>query len=209
MNKLEVQDLGKKFFRKWVFRNLNFEADSRQTLLLKGSNGSGKSTLLRILSGQLAPNEGKIKLTVQGRSVSIEQWYKYVSWTGPYLELFPDLSLLEMTHLHFRFKDCLLKEPKEILSRIGLEAAYDKPIKFLSSGMLARFKNALALFSRSEILLLDEPTGNLDTENVNLLFNWLDEFGKDRIIIFASNDTRDFSRFQNEIDLSKIACMPN
>lgn len=202
MNKLEVQNLGKKFYRQWVFRNLTFEADSETPLLITGANGSGKSTLTRILSGQLLPDEGNATLILNSRKISPETIYREISWSAPYLELYPDLELRESLELHFRFKENLLGTVPAFLEKIALQKSAEKPLRNLSSGMLARLKNALAVFSRSTLLLLDEPTGNLDEENVERLFEWLAAFGKGRIIVFVSNDNRDFSRFSKRIDLS-------
>ena len=204
MNRLEVQDLGKKFYRQWVFRNLSFEADSDSPLLVTGTNGSGKSTLTRILAGQLLPDEGTVKLILNGNLISPETIYREVSWAAPYLELYPDLELGEAVELHFRFKENLLGNIPAFLNKISLQKSAEKPLRNLSSGMMARLKNALAVFSRSSLLLLDEPTGNLDEENVSRLFEWISEFNTDRIIIFVSNDNRDFPRFSKKLDLSSL-----
>ena len=72
--------------------------------LLVGHRGVGKSTLLRILCGQLTPSRGKMQMKVSGKEVKADDHYKYVSWTGPYLEIVEELTINEFLAFHFRFK---------------------------------------------------------------------------------------------------------
>lgn len=62
-----LQDIGKKFYGRWLFREIKQELKAGERLALVGSNGSGKSTLLRIIAGQMNPSEGKVIYQAQGK----------------------------------------------------------------------------------------------------------------------------------------------
>ena len=198
---LEVSNVSQKFIRSWVFKDISFELTAGDRLLLTGSNGSGKSTLMRILAGQLTPSKGSVSLKVKGETLPPEVFYRHICWTGPYFDLYADLTLEETLHLHFQFKDCLLPDPKDIIQELKLTTHARKALKNYSSGMLQRVKVGLTLFTKGALLLLDEAGSNLDPDNADYLFSKIDEFQNDRILIFASNTPSEFERFEKRIDL--------
>lgn len=200
ISSLVAKDIGKKFYRNWIFKNLSFELSRGEKLLLTGPNGSGKSTLLRIIAGQLTPTKGTLTFAAGKRLLPPEAYYRHLSWAGPYMDLYPDLTLKEAIKLHFRFKKPLISE-KEIPDRLRLSEHLDKPLRHFSSGMLHRVKTGLAIFSHSRLLLLDEATTNMDQTNSDLVFEWLEELQGDRILIFASNNQAEFGRFEKRLDL--------
>ena len=200
MGRLEAKGIGKRFHRNWVFKNVNLTLDQGERLLLTGSNGSGKSTLMRILAGQLSPTQGDISFYHQGKKVEPENWYRYLIWSGPYMDLYPDLTLAETIRMHFRFKNPLLP-PAEIISRLNLQAHKDKELRHFSSGMLHRVKVGLAIFSHCELLLLDEATTNMDRENSDLVWALVQEFQEGRAMVWASNRESEFGWFELRLDL--------
>jgi ABC-type multidrug transport system ATPase subunit len=175
MTKFEVHGLGKRFFRHWVFRNLEFSIQEGERVLLCGDNGSGKSTLMRILSGQLTPSEGTLQLFVDGKEIDPELYYRHLSWSGPYMELYTDLTLKEAIELHASFRP-MLAAPKEVLKLLQLEDHVNKLLKHFSSGMLHRVKVGLAILTKSRLLLLDEATTNMDAGNSQLVVDLMDRY---------------------------------
>ena len=205
MYTLEVDKVGKKFYRKWIFRDVSFRLKAGESLLLRGPNGSGKSTLLRILAGQLSPSEGSVRFFRNDEPVPSPQMYQYLSWTGPYLDLYGDLNLSEAVKLHFRFKQCLLDKPDQVITELNLQKQKQKPLRTFSSGMIQRLKVGLALYADSPLLLLDEPGSNLDEENTTFILNKIREFQTDRILIFVSNNPGEFSSFERQLELKSRA----
>lgn len=195
---LEANGLGKKYHRHWVFRGVSFTLHSGERLLLTGPNGSGKSTLMRVLAGHLTPTEGQCHLSRGGNSISPEHFHREIAWTGPYIELFPEFTLRESIHLHFSFRKPLCEQ---VATELRLENHLDKELRNFSSGMLARLKAGLALFSDSSLLLLDEPTANMDPENAALFFELLHRYQNNRIVIFASNTPEEYGRFDRNLEL--------
>ncbi len=197
---LEGKDVGQRFHKQWVFKNVNFKLSSGDRLLITGANGSGKSTLFRILSGQLAPTKGTIHFHQKGTLLDPGKWFSHISWSGPYMDLYPELSLKEAFKMHFNFRTSILPQ-EEILDRLRLLEHQNKELRHFSSGMLHRVKVGLALFSESEILLLDEATTNMDEENSQLIWNLAREFQQDRILVWASNRITEFDWFEMRLDL--------
>lgn len=201
---LSIDKVGKQFYRNWLFRQLSLELGPGDSLALIGHNGSGKSTLLRIIASQMIPTEGKVTLQMNGKPVPANQMYQHLSWSAPYVGLFPELTLREQFRLQARFRSMLLPET-EFLSALALANEADKPLRFYSSGMLQRAKVGLALFAKSELLLLDEPTSNMDEGNAALIQELLSSFQGDRILVLASNLEREFGNINRQIHLGKKA----
>jgi ABC-type multidrug transport system ATPase subunit len=202
MNQLLVESVSKKYHRTWIFRDLSFSLSEGQSLILTGPNGSGKSTLLRILAGRESPSEGKVSLRLGGQDVPRDQWYRHLGWAGPWMDLYPDLTLAEMAKLHFSLRTCLVPQGfSGVIDVLALGQHRDKQLRVFSSGMLHRVKVGLALFSQSSLLLLDEATANLDPENAAFIFQLISEYQKDRMLIFATNAADEFDRFGTRLHL--------
>lgn len=189
---LQIQDLGKRFYGRWLFRHLDLALAEGENLALIGTNGSGKSTLMRMIAGQLSASEGKCQYLLDEKKVPYEEMYRYISWTGPQVQLYPDFTLEEHIFLHFQFKKCLLPNPKDIISLLKLEDHAEKKLRLYSSGMFQRVKLGLALFSDSKLLLLDEPTANMDEANADYALQLIHQYKGSRILILASNLEREY-----------------
>lgn len=202
MTRIEATGLGKRFFRQWVFRGMDFQVQQGEQVLLTGDNGSGKSTMMRILSGQLAPTEGKLSLVVDGKEIDPEFYYQHISWSGPYMELYTDLSLTEAVRLHASFRKMMVGE-SEVLDLLQLQDHRNKLLKHFSSGMMHRVKVGLSILTQSRILLLDEATTNMDELNSKLVLDLMDRYIGDRLLIFASNRQEEFGRFSRRIEMRR------
>lgn len=189
---ITLNKAGKKFYREWIFRNLDLTLEPGAKLVILGPNGSGKSTLLQILSGATGLTEGQIKYHSDSSEISIDEIYHSISISAPYLELIEEFTLEEIIHFHFKFKKAKnnLSEA-EVLNLSGLESKKDKVFKFFSSGMKQRIKLTLAILSDTSILLLDEPCSNLDSEVVKWYQEMIRKYAMDRTIIVASNNQKE------------------
>lgn len=188
-----LQDIGKRFYGRWLFRHIDFSLESGDKLALIGTNGAGKSTLMRIIAGQLSASEGKCFYTKGKMRVPYDNMYQYISWTGPQVQLYPDFTLKEHIDLHFQFKKCLLPQSSDIVSILNLTEHADKKLRVYSSGMFQRVKLGLALFSQSDLLLLDEPTANMDEENAKYALGLIEKYLGNRVLVMASNLEREYS----------------
>ena len=188
---ITLNNVGKRFNREWIFRHFDYTFSAGKKYAITGSNGSGKSTLLQVIAGSLSHNEGKDDFTVQQQVIEDEQHFQEISIAAPYLELIEEMTAGEFLSFHKQFK--LLTIPdKEILEIAGLQKAVNKQIRYYSSGMKQRLKLAQAFFCNSAVLLLDEPTTNLDPEGILLYQQLIENYTAEKLVIISSNDLQEY-----------------
>lgn len=198
---LKAHDISKRFNYEWIFRNVQhtFTADTATAVI--GPNGSGKSTLLRILAGQLTPTSGQLTYTIQ-ENIPIETVYRHVNYAAPYLDVLEDLTLDEMFRFHAGFKAWADPAGHDgVVERSGLKDHRHKQIRQFSSGMRQRVKLVLAVCSVSELLILDEPTTNLDVKGVDWYLNLIRDYQQHRIIIIGSNQEKEYGFCQHVLNI--------
>ncbi len=162
---VSVQRLGKKFDREWIFRDLTLALEPGQPVAVTGPNGSGKSTLVQVLSGQMPASEGTLTHSLKGKTLEPDAVFRHLTLAAPYLELVEEFTLDELLRFHVRFKRLRNGlSPAELIDLLHLAHARHKPIRHFSSGMKQRVKLGLALYSEASLVLLDEPTANLDAQ---------------------------------------------
>ena len=191
--KIVLDHIGRRFNREWIFRNVSYSFEQGKAYAILGANGSGKSTLLQIIAGSLSSSEGKISWHNQERKIDDEAVYQSLSIATPYLELIEELSLSELIDFHFSFKsrkDNLTN--KAIIELLGFEKSKNKAIKYFSSGMKQRTKLALAFCSDTPVLLLDEPTANLDNQGMEWYKRFVNDFTANRLVIVCSNQEHEY-----------------
>lgn len=201
--KIELQQLGRRFGRDWIFRKINLELAAGSHSIIVGNNGSGKSTLLQLLSGFLSPSEGASIWSSANGPIVREQLYLHVSIAAPYLDVFEDLSLREMVAFQDRFRPWAQQlSQQEVIDKMELSQHADKTIRHFSSGMRQRVKLGLAIMTNSDLLCLDEPTSNLDSNAVQWYRNLLSEFAGQRTLIISTNDVKEeYLRADNTIHI--------
>ena len=198
-----LQNIGRRFNRDWIFRNIDYTFTAGETYAILGPNGSGKSTLLQVLNGSLAPSIGAISYSLGDNTIEAEDVFKQLSLAAPYLELIEEFTLDEMTDFHFKFKPYRAGMNKEaVISLLNLEGGRNKLIKYFSSGMKQRLKLALAFCSDTPMLMLDEPTSNLDTQGVDWYLNLIQQFAADRLTIVCSNQQYEYSFCKHQLNIS-------
>jgi ABC-type multidrug transport system ATPase subunit len=202
MTRIEARGLGKRFYRNWVFKGMDLQVDAGEKVLLCGDNGSGKSTLIRVLAGQLSATEGGLRLHVDGKEVDAEYYYRHISWSGPYMELYTDLNLKEAVQMHASFRP-MMASVAEVMKLLQLEDQAGKLLKHFSSGMLHRVKVGLAILTRSRFLFLDEATTNMDEKNSRLVLELMNRYLDGRGLIYASNRAEEFGMFERRVVMGK------
>lgn len=199
---IEVEKLGKKYAKEWIFRNLTARFDSKFSYAITGPNGSGKSTLIQILSGAFLPTEGSIYYTLKDKNITEEEIYQHLDIITPYLELIEEFSLEEFLTFHFRFKK--LKSGlslNDFIALVYLENDRSKLIQNFSSGMKQRLKLGLAFFSESKICLLDEPTSNLDEQGIAWYLKHVKAILAEKLVIISSNQLKEYDFCDNIIHI--------
>ena len=196
MLSIELENLGKRFNREWIFRKLNYSIQPAEKIVITGANGSGKSTLLQVLSGYVVPTEGKNNFYQNNSKIEIENYYKNLSIASPYLELIEEYSLTEIIKHQQIFKPFQQNfSGKYLIELAELEKAKDKTLKLYSSGMKQRVKLMLAVMADCPLLLLDEPTTNFDKNAIAWYKNLIIKYAMHKTIIVCSNKIEDEYEF--------------
>lgn len=192
--KIKLSNAGKRFNREWIFRNADLEFKSTSSYAITGANGSGKSTFLQCLGGMLQLSEGNLSYENNAGIISPEKLFAHVSFCAPYLDVVEEMTLKEFFSFHMRFKKFLNgMSEKEVIEKLELKHAANKQIRLFSSGMKQRVKLAQAIFSDSQILLLDEPCTNLDAKGIALYHELIRIYASNRLVIVSSNDEVEYS----------------
>lgn len=200
---ITLNNIGRRFNRDWIFRGIHHTFTSGESYAILGPNGSGKSTLLQILNGSLSPSIGTIDFTFQEKQIEIDQVFQYLSLAAPYLEVIEEFTLSEMVDFHFKFKT--YKEgvdKKHLINLLNLPKSEHKLIKYFSSGMKQRLKLILAFCADTPMLMLDEPTSNLDHQGVDWYLSLVEQFATGRLTIICSNQEHEYGFCKQRLSIS-------
>lgn len=186
---ISLKNIGKRYNYEWIFRNVNYEFTGDNNYVILGSNGSGKSTLLQVIANSLLPSEGTVSYQKNTAGpLGEENIFQHLSYAAPYLELFEEFTLAESIEFQAKFKPFYEElNTKKIIEITELGKAKNKQLKHYSSGMKQRVRLALAVLANTPLLLLDEPTSNLDKNAIDWYQKLVDNYSGDRLIIVASN----------------------
>ena len=174
-----------------VLQGVNLDLHKGEFLALQGSSGSGKSTLLQLLGGLDRPSAGSIlfngsPLRVQTPSQSAQFRGQHVGFVFQAYHLLPDLDALENVMLPAQVQrlsqSIIHNRARDLLDRVGLNARMNHRPSELSGGEQQRVAIARALMNVPEIVLADEPTGNLDTATELGVIELLRDLHKDRCL---------------------------
>lgn len=198
---ITLKNLGRRFNKEWIFKGINYTFSSENKYAILGPNGSGKSTLLNVLLGNLTSSEGKISY-LSPKEIPADQIFNYVSLAAPYLDLVEEFTLQETIEFHFQFKKYQQGlNASGVLDLLALSKAEDKPLKYFSSGMKQRTKLVLAFCSDTPILVLDEPTSNLDAQGTDWYLQLVEKFAKNRLVLVGSNQPYEYEFCNDRLNI--------
>lgn len=197
-----VKNLSKQFQEEWIFKKLDYHFQNNRIYAVTGPNGSGKSTLLQIISGFLPQTVGDVNYISGGKHIAPENFYQHIAVATPYIELIEEFTALEILKFHFQFKKMQAEESLEaFLASIELPGTADKLLKNFSSGMKQRLKLGLAFYTDVPIILLDEPTSNLDKQGIAWYQKLIAAKRNDRLIIICSNQDYEYEQSDDQLDI--------
>lgn len=201
---IRLENLSKNFIKDGnkieVLRNLNFEIRKGDSLAVLGASGAGKSTLIHILGTLDHPSEGYVFIN----GINVFTWEKdkiahfrnsTIGFVFQFNNLLPEFDALENTMMPALIGGINKKEARENALRLLVEVGLEHRIKHkpgeLSGGEQQRVAIARALIMDPEILLADEPTGNLDTETgkkIEDILIHLNETKKITLVVVTHNE---------------------
>ena len=180
MPDIQIKKLFFSYSDRCIFQDFSLSLSGRGIYTLIGPSGSGKTTLFRLLLGLLKPSHGRIFLSEPPAAVFQEH------------RLFPHLNAAENVAIIRESPREHLPQARSLLYRLGFtERDTELFPSELSGGMKQRVSIARALFSDSKILLLDEPTKELDESLRRILYDLLIERAKDSLILLSTPRTEE------------------
>jgi zinc/manganese transport system ATP-binding protein len=194
-----LKNVNVSFDGKWVLRDLSFSVESGEFLGIIGPNGSGKTTLMRVLLSMLKPQEGTVKIENDSRIGYVPQSRQIDPDTPLSARNFVSLGLPHKFRPWLSLQDrTIVEEALELTNSIDYA---DKPIGKLSGGQRQRLFLAQALVRNPHILLLDEPTSNLDPGAQETIASVVDQVRRERgiTVLFVSHDVNLISRYADKI----------
>ncbi len=171
-----VNELNFRYTDKWLWKEpLNFQINSGERVSIRGDNGSGKTTLIRLLLGELMPSTGSVENSAS-RMVYIDQEYSLIQ----------NINSVYLQAQQFNTGNLPEHEVKSRLTKFLFDKDdWDKPCAALSGG--ERMRLVLCCLTLDvippDIIILDEPTNNLDLQNVEILTNAVNEYNGTLIVI--------------------------
>ncbi|MES2417666.1 MAG: ATP-binding cassette domain-containing protein [Bacteroidota bacterium] len=199
---INLRNAGRRFNKEWIFKALTYHFAAGEKYAILGPNGSGKSTLLSTLLGNLTLSEGEISYSNPGE-LSVENVYPYFSFAAPYLDLVEEFTLQETIDFHFQFKAYSTGlDAAGVLDLLGLGKSRDKALKYFSSGMKQRTKLALACCADTPILMLDEPTSNLDIQGIDWYLELIEKVAANKMILIGSNQAHEYGFCQHHLEIT-------
>lgn len=182
-----------------ILKNINLEFESKGMVVLLGESGSGKTTLLNMMSGMDKPSRG----TIQVKDKTISKYHQAL-WTDirnfdvgyVYQNYLLKKDETVYDNIAFSLKICSEMSEKDIdkrvqyvLNQVGLKDMGQRYATQLSGGQKQRVAIARALVNNPEIILADEPTGNIDSKTSIDIMNIFKEIAKDKLVVLVTHET--------------------
>ena len=206
---VELNNVSKRYGKRQVLTDINLRIAAGEKIALVGESGAGKTTLLNLLLGFEPATEGRVLLN--GQTVDRDSAAKVIAWVGQNAYIFhgsikdnialadPDASEQRIVNAAQAagVTEFSAQLPDGLLTSVG-ERGYG-----LSGGQVQRIGLARAFLKNADIVLLDEPTANLDAANKTLLLDVIDQLFIDKTLIIASHDPEVIRRMDRRIELQQ------
>jgi heme exporter protein A len=206
MNQVSITAAGiaKDFNYCKIFQDISFSLLGPSSMAITGKNGTGKSTLSKMITGLISVTRGSISYSFNKKNIDIELFKHHIGFVSPYLNFYDEFTALENLQILSSIRTASrMNENRtdEILNFVGLHQRKDDLVGTFSSGMKQRLKYAFALLNNPIVLVLDEPTSNMDNEGIQLVRLIVKQQKKQGILIIATNKKNEAEWCDQEIHL--------
>ncbi len=199
---IEIINFEKYYGKFLAVKSTGFTVEKGEVFGLLGPNGSGKSTIIKALVGLLKPDQGKI--IIDGIDIARDpvQAQRLISYIPQRISMPPNLTGREVIEFYARLRECGGEQVNEVLELTRLSEHRDKYVGEYSGGLLQRLGLAVAFISEAPILILDEPTLNLDPRGMKQLRKFVQKRKSEgATILFASHILADAESFADRVGI--------
>ena len=205
---IQLRNVSKFYYSKGMIASgiskVNLDFDLGEFVVITGESGSGKSTLLNVISGLDSYEEGE--MYINGGETSHYLASDFEEYRKKYIgNIFQNFNLVNSYTVYQNIELILLingyqkkeiqRRVDEIIDRVGLTAFRKTKVSKLSGGQRQRVSIARALAKDTDIIVADEPTGNLDSESAAGIVSLLSEISKDKLVIVVTHNYEQFEAF--------------
>lgn len=205
---ITVKGVVKRFQNETAIRYRDLVFEDGKSYMLLGASGCGKSTLLNMIAGILSPEEGSILIGDENMAEKSQKEkdkfrIERIGYIFQDFKLIPDMTVMDNIGI-LRLERVDVSGADEILSALGMLDKKNKKVKHLSGGEKQRVAIARAIVKKPEIILADEPTGNLNFEIGEAVIRQLMEISRGKTLIAVTHDERLAKYFDYTVDMNEV-----
>ena len=188
---IELQNVSRRYGSVQALRNVSLKVEKGSVLGLLGQNGAGKTTLLNILTGYLAPTEGRALIDGFDTLMEPVQARRHLGYLPEQPPLYDEMTVREYLRFAAELrgveKRAIPAHVDEVMELTGLTDMRSRMVGHLSKGYRQRAGMAQALCGDPEVLVLDEPTVGLDPKQITEIRDLIRKLSRGRTIVFSSH----------------------
>ncbi len=201
---IEANNISFKYNKDYAIKDISLRVEEGDFFAITGPNGGGKSTLIKLLLGILEPCEGKISKSLSNLEIGYVPQNTNINLDFPITVLDVVLMGNGKQHNRNRFFNIgrskfEIECAKNSLSKVGMENFLYRKVSNLSGGQRQRVFIARAICSHPKLLILDEPTSNIDIKGQKEIYQLLKELNKSLTILVVTHDLRVITNYANKV----------
>ena len=205
---IKVKNVSKHFANETAIDYSDITFEKGKSYMLLGASGCGKSTLLNMIAGILSPESGTIEIagedmTKKSQKEKDKFRIQKIGYIFQDFKLIPEMTVMDNIAI-LRLEKVDISDTDKILDALGILDKKNKKVKHLSGGEKQRVAIARAIVKKPEIILADEPTGNLNFAIGEAVIKQLIEVSKGKTLIAVTHDERLGKYFDHIIDMNQV-----
>ena len=205
---IKVKNVSKHFANETAIDYSDITFEKGKSYMLLGASGCGKSTLLNMIAGILSPESGTIEIagedmTKKSQKEKDKFRIQKIRYIFQDFKLIPEMTVMDNIAI-LRLEKVDISDADKILNSLGILEKKNKKVKYLSGGEKQRVAIARAIVKKPDIILADEPTGNLNFAIGEAVIKQLIEVSEGKTLIAVTHDERLGKYFDHIIDMNQV-----